>query len=154
MDEIEIKPMTNKDILAVVDIDKKSYSQPWGVNEFFREVNYNRFGKYFVAELNNVIVGYIGSWFLSDLIHITTVAVHPDFRRRGIGEKLMNYILDIGKKENCRLCVLEVRVSNERAINLYKKLGFEIDKIKKGYYPDNREDAYYMVKDLRASQSL
>lgn len=148
MEEIKIRPMSNKDILAVVDIDKKSYAHPWGVNEFFREVNYNRFGRYFVVELNNVVIGYIGSWFLSDLIHITTLAVHPDYRRKGIGEKLMSYILDIGKKEKYKTCVLEVRVSNEKAINLYKKLGFKIDKIKKEYYPDNKEDAYYMVKDI------
>lgn len=152
MEEIKIRPMLNKDILVVVDIDKKSYSRPWGVNEFFREINYNRFSRYFVAEIDNTIVGYIGSWFLSDLIHITTVAVHPDYRRKGIGEKLMNYILDIGKKENYKTCVLEVRVSNERAIELYKKLGFRIEKIKKGYYPDNKEDAYYMVKNLRENK--
>ncbi|MGQ9845191.1 MAG: ribosomal protein S18-alanine N-acetyltransferase [Caldisericia bacterium] len=148
MEEIKIRPMSNKDILAVVDIDKKSYAHPWGVNEFFREVNYNKFGRYFVVELNNVVIGYIGSWFLSDLIHITTLAVHPDYRRKGIGEKLMNYILDIGKKEKYKTCVLEVRLSNEKAINLYKKLGFKIDKIKKEYYPDNKEDAYYMVKEI------
>lgn len=148
MEEIKIRPMSNKDILAVVDIDKKSYAHPWGVNEFFREVNYNRFGRYFVVESNNIVIGYIGSWFLSDLIHITTLAVHPDYRRKGIGEKLMNYVLDLGKKEKYKTCVLEVRVSNEKAINLYKKLGFKIDKIKKEYYPDNKEDAYYMVKDI------
>lgn len=148
MEEIKIRPMSNKDILAVVEIDKKSYAHPWGVSEFFREVNYNRFGRYFVVELNDIVVGYIGSWFLSDLIHITTIAVHPDYRRKGIGGKLMNYMLDLGKKEKYKTCVLEVRVSNEKAINLYKKLGFKIDKIKKEYYPDNKEDAYYMVKDI------
>lgn len=148
MEEIKIRPMVNKDILAVVDIDKKSYSHPWGVNEFFREVNYNRFSRYYVVELDNNIIGYIGSWFLSDIIHITTLAVHPDYRRKGIGEKLMNYILDIGEKEEYKTCVLEVRVSNEKAINLYKKLGFKVDKIKKEYYPDNKEDAYYMVKEI------
>lgn len=148
MEEIKIRPMTNRDIINVVEIDKKSYSHPWGIGEFFREINYNRYSKYFVAELNNKIIGYIGSWFLSNLIHITTIAVHPDYRRKGIGETLMKFILNLGIKENYKTCVLEVRISNVNSINLYKKLGFRIEMIKKEYYPDNKEDAYYMVKDL------
>lgn len=148
VENIKIRPMLNRDILSVVEIDKKSYSQPWGVNEFFREINYNRFGRYFVVEIDKKIVGYIGSWFLGDLIHITTVAVDPEYRRRGIGEMLMNFIIDMGKGEKVKKVVLEVRVSNLVAQKLYEKLGFKIEKIKKEYYPDNKEDAYYMVKEI------
>lgn len=148
VENIKIRPMLNRDILSVVEIDKKSYSQPWGVNEFYREINYNRFGRYFVVEIDKKIVGYIGSWFLGDLIHITTVAVDPEYRRRGIGEMLMNFIIDMGKGEKVKKVVLEVRVSNLVAQKLYEKLGFKIEKIKKEYYPDNKEDAYYMVKEI------
>lgn len=148
VENIKIRPMLNRDILSVVEIDRKSYSQPWGVNEFFREINYNRFGRYFVAEIDKKIVGYIGSWFLGDLIHITTVAVDPEYRRKGIGEMLMNFIIDMGKGEKVKKVVLEVRVSNLVAQKLYEKLGFKIEKIKKEYYPDNKEDAYYMVKEI------
>lgn len=148
LENLKIRPMLNRDILNVVEIDRKSYSQPWGVNEFFREINYNKFGRYFVAEVDNKIVGYIGSWFLGDLIHITTVAVDPQYRRKGIGEMLLNFIIEMGKKEKVKKVVLEVRVSNIIAQKLYEKLGFKIEKIKKEYYPDNKEDAYYMVKDV------
>ncbi len=148
IDEIKIRPMLNRDIISVVEIDRKCFSHPWGVNEFFREINYNKFGRYYVAELDKKIIGYIGSWFLGDLIHITTIAVDPEYRRKGVGKKLMDFIIDIGKNEKVKKVVLEVRVSNLIAQKLYEKLGFIIEKIKKEYYPDNREDAYYMVKDI------
>jgi ribosomal-protein-alanine N-acetyltransferase len=148
IEDIKIRPMLNRDIISVVEIDRKSYSHPWGVNEFFREINYNKFGRYFVAEFNKKIIGYIGSWFLGDLIHVTTVAVDPEYRRKGVGEKLMNFIIDMGKNENFKKVVLEVRVSNIVAQKLYEKLGFKIEKIKKEYYPENKEDAYYMVKEI------
>ena len=148
MEEIIIRPMTNRDIPEVVSIENVSYSAPWSRREFYGELNFNRFAHYFVAETNQKIVGYIGSWFFKDFVHITNVAVHPDFRKKGIGTRLMNYIIDLAKGRKVKKVVLEVRISNGIAQKLYKNLGFRIEKIKKGYYPDNKEDALYMVKIL------
>jgi len=148
MEDIEIRPMTNRDIPEVVSIENLSYSAPWTRREFYAELNFNRFARYFVVEKNQKIIGYIGSWFFKDFVHITNVTVHPDFRNKGIGRKLMNYIIDLAKSRKVKKVVLEVRVSNTIAQKLYKNLGFRVEKIRKEYYPDNKENALYMVKIL------
>ena len=148
MEEIKIRPMTNGDIPEVVSIENVSYSAPWSRREFYGELNFNRFARYFVVEMNQKIIGYIGSWFFKDFVHITNVAVHPDFRKKGIGTKLMNYIINLAKSRKVKKIVLEVRVSNIIAQRLYKNLGFKVEKVKKEYYPNNKEDAFYMVKVL------
>lgn len=148
MEEEKIRPMTNRDISEVISIENVSYSAPWTRREFYGELNFNRLAKYFVIEKEGKIVGYIGSWFFKDFVHITNIAVHPDYRKHGIGTKLMKHIIELASRKGAKKIVLEVRVSNKIAQNLYKKLGFKVEKVKREYYPDNKEDAFYMIKTL------
>ncbi|MBV9791294.1 MAG: ribosomal protein S18-alanine N-acetyltransferase [Chloroflexi bacterium] len=90
------------------------------------------------------VVGYGGIWLTVDEAHITTIASAPEVRGKGIGELLLNGLIDLGLELGARFMTLEVRVSNEVAQNLYLKYGFEARGTRRRYYTDNNEDALVM----------
>ena len=135
-EEKDIKPMAEMDILC--------FSVPWSEDSFTSEIKVNRIAFYIVAEVDNRLAGYAGLWRIVDEGHITNVAVHPDFRRKGIGEALVSVLLEHTVKQGIVSHTLEVRVSNFSAIALYTKLGFEPAGLRKNYYDDNGEDAIIM----------
>jgi [ribosomal protein S18]-alanine N-acetyltransferase len=90
------------------------------------------------------IVGYAGLWLMIDEAHVTTIATHPDVRRRGLGELLLANLIDIAYNIGARWVTLEVRVTNFPAQALYQKYGFSIVSTRPHYYSDNNEDAYIM----------
>jgi ribosomal-protein-alanine N-acetyltransferase len=105
-----------------------------------------------VAELDGEIIGYAGVWIILDEGHVTNIAVHPKYQRRGIGRQLMEAITAFAAGRGAVRMTLEVRVSNFVAQDLYKQLGYEICGVRKGYYQDTKEDAYIMWKDLRLDE--
>ncbi|HEU5315131.1 MAG TPA: ribosomal protein S18-alanine N-acetyltransferase [Chloroflexota bacterium] len=90
------------------------------------------------------VVGYGGLWLMVDEAHVTSIAVRPEFRGRGLGQLLMLALFDVALQKDARWVTLEVRVSNTGAQNLYKKLGFREAGIRPRYYTDNNEDAVIM----------
>ncbi|HEY7342832.1 MAG TPA: ribosomal protein S18-alanine N-acetyltransferase [Ktedonobacterales bacterium] len=90
------------------------------------------------------IVGFAGLWLMVDEAHITTIATHPDYRHRGLGELLLTSLFDIAYDIGARQVTLEVRVTNSVAQNLYHKYGFREQGIRRRYYSDNGEDALIM----------
>ena len=135
-EERDIKPMAEMDILC--------FSAPWSEESFEKEIMENRMAFYIIAEIDDRMVGYAGLWCIVDEGHITNVAVHPDFRRKGIGEAMLSVMLDHTVKNGILSHTLEVRASNAPAISLYSKFGFEPAGIRKNYYEDNGEDAIIM----------
>jgi len=99
-----------------------------------------------VAEVDNKIVGYGGFWVVVDEGHITNIAVHPEYRSKGIGSKIMEGLIELAKKNGIISMTLEVRESNIVAQHLYAKFGFRPLGRRKGYYQDNNEDAIIMWK--------
>jgi [ribosomal protein S18]-alanine N-acetyltransferase len=93
------------------------------------------------------IIGFAGLWLMVDEAHVTTIAVHPDYRRRGLGEFLLVSLMDIAYSINAKWVTLEVRVSNSTAQNLYYKYGFREAGVRRRYYSDNQEDALIMWTD-------
>ena len=93
------------------------------------------------------IIGFAGLWLMVDEAHITTIAMHPDFRHRGLGEFMLVNLIDIAFDINARWVTLEVRVSNYTAQNLYRKYGFREAGLRHRYYSDNQEDALIMWTD-------
>lgn len=93
------------------------------------------------------IVGFAGLWLMIDEAHVTTIANHPDYRGRGIGELMLSSLIDISYEIGARAVSLEVRVSNYVAQNLYRKYGFKEAGIRRRYYSDNHEDAMIMWTD-------
>ena len=143
--KITIKPMKQIDINAIVEIEKESYgSHHWSKESFFNEWS-NDFAHYFCAfNEEGKLVGYIGTWQIIEEAHITNVSVKPEFRRRKIGEALLHYAVEHCYENGVKYITLEVRVSNEKAINLYTKYGFRSLGTRKEYYQDNNEDALIM----------
>ncbi|MBN1310392.1 MAG: ribosomal protein S18-alanine N-acetyltransferase [Anaerolineae bacterium] len=90
------------------------------------------------------LIGYSGMWHIADEAHISTIAVHPDWRGRKLGELLVWSMIRQAMRQRAGQVTLEVRVSNAPAQNLYRKYGFEVLGTRKGYYRDNSEDAYMM----------
>ena len=93
------------------------------------------------------IIGFAGLWLMVDEAHITTIAMHPDFRRKGLGEFLLVNLIDIAYDIGAKWVTLEVRVSNYTAQNLYRKYGFREKGLRQKYYSDNQEDALIMWTD-------
>jgi ribosomal-protein-alanine N-acetyltransferase len=145
---IEIKAMSLEDIEQVCEIEKLSFSMPWSRESFESEISKNNLARYIVAKTDEKITAYGGMWIILDEAHITNIAVHPEYRGRKIGEKLVMALLKAAKKNKAASITLEVRESNVAARNLYKKLGFKDSGVRKGYYADTSEDAIIMWKDL------
>jgi ribosomal-protein-alanine N-acetyltransferase len=93
---------------------------------------------------NHHIVGFAGFWIMADEAHITNIAVRESYRRRGIGELLFIALIDLALKFQARFLLLEVRMSNIPAQQLYQKYGFKEINVRRGYYTDNKEDALVM----------
>ena len=143
--EITINKMTKDDVEYVVKIEEEAYGKHhWAKSSFYDEMS-NNLAKYYVAKaVNGEIVGYAGTWHIIDEGHITTIAVKNGYLRKHIGEAIMKSIIDDCYKNNIKYMTLEVRVSNEPAIKLYEKYGFQSLGTRKGYYQDNNEDALIM----------
>lgn len=90
------------------------------------------------------IIGFAGLWLMVDEAHVTTIAMHPDFRRKGLGELLLVSLIDIAYTIGAKWVTLEVRVTNHNAQNLYRKYGFREAGLRNRYYSDNQEDALIM----------
>lgn len=95
------------------------------------------------------VVGYAGFWYILDEAHVSTIAVHPDWRSHGVGEALFVHLLETALDLGAVTATLEVRVSNERAQGLYHKYAFEVVGRRRRYYRDNGEDALLMTAELR-----
>jgi len=93
------------------------------------------------------ILGFIGLWYMASEVHIINLAVHPDYRREGIGELLLIHGIELSVELKAILITLEVRVSNLAAQALYAKYGFTQRGVRHAYYLDNREDAVIMTLD-------
>ncbi len=145
MSEPVIRFMRLKDVDAVAAIEKETFARPWSRESFRQEVTRNVAARYLVAEEDGEILGYAGAWVILDESHITNIAVREDARGRGIGKLLTSQLLQILSNLGACYATLEVRVSNERAQNLYKSLGFISVGKRKRYYEDNNEDAFLMV---------
>ncbi len=142
-----ISKMILTDLDEVLSIEHLSYPTPWSRRAFYSELTGNMYAHYFTARIEGGLVGYFGMWIFFDEAHITNIAVHPDFRRQGIGEQMMRFAFEKAKELGAAKMTLEVRLSNHGAQHLYRKLGFQDRGIRKGYYTDTDEDAIIMWKD-------
>lgn len=136
--------MRQEDLDAVSDIEKQLFSKPWTKQDFLNSME-NMHNIYIVAENEQKeIVGYCGVWGVVDEGQITNVAVKESEQGKGIGYALLSELIEIGKDEGLLEFTLEVRVSNEKGIGLYKKLGFVEEGIRKNFYEAPVEDALIM----------
>ena len=165
--------MRPSDIDEVMEIEHQSFPTPWMADAYRYEIQHNVNAHYYVirpqvelpvSQRNNgwrgkirqflgskhshssvPILGYVGFWLVAGEAHISTIAVHPGVRRRGIGELLLVQVIEDALEFEAEFVTLEVRISNHAAQNLYEKYGFKREGCRRGYYSDTREDAWIMT---------
>ena len=136
--------MTREDLPAVLEIERSSMPLPWSERAYLAELT-ARHSRPWVAEAEGRVAAVLVLWMVVDEAHIATLAVHPDFRRRGIASALLRFALDEAAEEGAVTALLEVRAGNESAKALYRRFGFEIVGKRAAYYKDNGEDALLMT---------
>ena len=141
-----ITNMKPQHVAQVAELEKICFSDPWSEKSVASELD-NALSLWLVAEDDGRVTGYIGSQTVMDESDMMNVAVHPDYRRQGIGEKLVSALVDALKEKGSHCLTLEVRVSNENAISLYKKLDFQQVGLRKNYYHNPKEDALILRKE-------
>lgn len=148
MAKLMIRKMSFIDVDAVSEVDHQSFTTPWPKETFLQEITKNDYAHYYVAELDQKVIGYIGMWIVIDDAQITNVAVLPEFRGYKIGEKLFQYACEQAIRMGSERLSLEVRASNLIAQRMYRKFGLVPGGIRKKYYTDNQEDAIVMWVNL------
>jgi [ribosomal protein S18]-alanine N-acetyltransferase len=141
---LQFRKMVNEDIAAVYKIECDLFRDPWSFESFLRDVNDERIAHTFVLTSGTEITGYAVCWKYAAEVHIGNIAVARKWQRQGLGGYLLNRVLEYFS--DARSSYLEVRESNQAAIHLYKKFGFEILYLRKAYYPDG-ENALVMVRN-------
>jgi len=172
---VVVTPMSLDDIPAVMAIERASFPRPWPERAYHYELTENPNAYFVVARAYEsiqtppvphspwhrlavrlglhshpapaqpLVVGFAGMWMQVDEAHIATIATHPGWRGRGVGERILVNLLREAQRRHAITVTLEVRVSNLVAQNLYRKYGFEEVGRRKAYYQDNREDALLMT---------
>ena len=143
-----IEKMNADHVSQVAQLEKLCFSDPWSENSVASELK-NALSYWLVALEGETVTGYIGSQTVMGETDMMNVGVHPDFRRQGIGEALILALIEGLKTEMESQCLtLEVRASNDPAIGLYEKLGFEQIGLRKNYYRNPREDAKILRKQF------
>lgn len=166
-----LRPMSLDDVVQVAALDKLAFSNPWPARTYNYEVAENDCSRMFVLESgwqtapsngrthhwwdyllgggngngHHSILGYSGMWHIADEAHISTIAVHPEWRGQKLGELLLWSMIRQAIRQKAGQVTLEVRVGNTLAQNLYRKYGFNVVGVRKGYYRDNSEDANMML---------
>jgi len=143
---IDLRQLTLGDLDDIDEIEQRAYATPWSRTMFASEI----------AKPSSIclgafegerLVGYVINSRYVDAWHVMNVAVDSRYRRRGIASQLLDRLFELTEHDGRRGYTLEVRVSNDGAIALYERLGFERRGIRRGYYTDNREDALIMWRD-------
>lgn len=144
MSDVIVREMTEEDIDEVLEIEKEAFTTPWTREAFVLELIKNQLARYVVAEIDEKIVGYGGLWLILDEGHITNIAVSSQYRGQGIGNLLVERLIEICEEKGISNMTLEVRKTNFVAQSLYKKYDFIDCGVRKGYYTDTKEDAVIM----------
>lgn len=145
-DNLLLRPMTLDDLPAVMAIENRCHSAPWGERVFRAEL-VAAHAHLTVCCIDGVIAGYLCWWLIAGEMEIQNVATDPGRQRRGIGRALVAQALAAGRAAGTTRALLEVRVGNAGAIALYRRFGFIDSGIRKRYYADG-EDALLMELQL------
>ena len=144
MDKLIIRNMEEDDLPSILAIEEVSFSTQWSRQSFLNEL-YDKHSFLKVALFEENIIGYICADYLHHEARILNLAVHPDFRRRGVATMLLNDIRKALKSQGCAFLYLKVRESDTGARQFYEYLGFTIETIRKKYYGNPDEDALQMM---------
>jgi len=166
---VAVEQMKLADVDDIMDIERASFPSAWPASAYRYELLHNAMAHYYVVRIREQeakkaqrkapvwfwrsaplksasrLAGYGGFWLMGDEAHISTIAIHPSYRRRGFARKLMLHMLDEAIRLGAHLVTLEVRLSNIAAQQLYAEMDFVVVGRRKHYYQNNREDALIMT---------
>ena len=142
--EFYVCALQREHIKQIAELEKVCFSAPW--SEDFILESYKTGMKFFVAEENGKLLGYVGISCVLDEGYIGNIAVYPAARKKGVGTALLERVFSLAKDEGLSFVSLEVRVSNLAAISLYEKLGFKQEGRRPKFYRDPDEDALILTK--------
>ena len=141
MNNIKIRPATIDDVQKLIEVDSTAFEKSWNFQMFSDELKKD-YAFYFIAEINNIPVGFAGIWCIYETAELIRIATHSDYRKTGVGNSLIKTVLKKATEQSCESMLLEVRSSNKAAQALYLKNNFSQINIRKGYY--DGEDAVIM----------
>ncbi len=143
---LTIKSMKQTDLDDVMAVEEVAFASPWNRGMYLRELE-RLDACYLTAKSGRLLIGYGGVLVILDEAHIMTLAVRDDYRRQGIAMRILLELIGRAEEMEAHFLTLEVRKSNQPAISLYEKLGFQIMGERKHYYIDNLENALIMWTD-------
>ena len=146
---LEIRQAKLYDVPAMARIERDSFEAPWSADEITKDVTAGGSGYVAVALADDERAGYAEIRMVAGEGQIYNIAIAPEFRRAGIGEALLQHLVDKAEADGCSLVTLEVRSGNAPAMELYRKMGFREVGRRRGYYAKGGEDAVLMDLDLR-----
>ena len=141
-----ITKMLEKHVRQIAELEKLCFSDPWSENSIASEL-YNKLSVWLVAEIDDKVVGYVGSQTVLGETDMMNIATHPDYRNQGIATGLINCLINALTDRGSHSLMLEVRASNDAAKSLYQGLGFQEVGIRRNYYRNPKEDALILRKE-------
>jgi [ribosomal protein S18]-alanine N-acetyltransferase len=148
----EITPMERADLEAVIEIEQHAFRSPWSRQIFLEELDREWAYLDVVREPGpdgaSRVVAFCNYWLVRDEVHLLNIATHPDARRHGHARALMTHLVEFARRHKCRYVTLEVRRSNQGALDLYDQFGFHAVGIRPKYYVEDQEDAVVMLLEF------
>lgn len=142
--KFEIINMASEHIPQIALLEKECFSSPWSENALSEELTNDN--SYFLVAISDKVLGYIGVQEICGEAYITNVAVFSEYRKLGIGRRLLKTAVDNAESRGCEFITLEVRESNKSAISLYESENFEIAGIRKNFYSNPTENGIIYTK--------
>lgn len=150
--EFTVKPVEREHIKQIAVLEKICFSEPWSENVILEA--FTNGTKFYIAEKDKKVLGYVGISCVLDEGYITNVAVFPEERKKGVATALLKRLFDLAKELDLSFISLEVRESNLSAISLYEKMGFSKEGVRKNFYRDPLENAIIMTKRFEKNEDI
>jgi len=139
--DVTITRAEKDDLKAVEALQRRTFSNPWGMDAIRWELENTDVARLFVMRRAGHVIAYCACWLIFDELHINSLAVDEEWRRRGLAVKLLRVVIADAVRAGARSATLEVRRSNDAARGLYEGLGFRVEAVRRDYYQQPREDA-------------
>jgi [ribosomal protein S18]-alanine N-acetyltransferase len=143
-ESVTIREMKESDLEGILAIEKVSFADPWSRRLFKETLSFPHSVNFVLQGATGALLGYINFYLIGEEGHLLNLAIHPDWRKKGLAAQLLNHAIDFLKRKNAAHFFLEVREGNLDAIRLYSKFGFENIGKRKRYYVETNEDALVM----------
>jgi ribosomal-protein-alanine N-acetyltransferase len=141
--EVVIEPLQDEDDLtAVAELEARCFTNPWTREMLARELANSNAAHVFVLRLGDIrVAAFCACWIVADELHVNTLVVEPTLRRMGLGSRLMRHVMQAAAARGATRATLEVRASNDAALQMYTRLGFTVAAVRRRYYSAPEEDA-------------